>query len=126
MRMIETKVHGYMDYIMGALLILLPIIANWDLNSAQSLVPMILGFSAIIYSLVTDYELSVTNMISMKTHLTLDFLSGAVLAASPWLFGFADVIWIPHVILGIVEIMASLMTKTKTHVSAKHHHATHH
>ncbi len=42
----------------------------------------------------------------------IDFLSGVFLAASPWLFGFAEEVYLPHLILGIFEIGASLMTKT--------------
>jgi len=117
MRFIETKTHGYMDYLMGILLLVLPAILNIDMSSAAGAVPMILGAMTIVYSLMTSYELGITNVISMKTHLAIDLLSGIVLAASPWLFGFADEIYLPHLILGIVEIMASLMTKTKSHVT---------
>jgi len=38
--------------------------------------------------------------------------AGAVLAASPWVFGFADVVWVPHVILGLTELAAAFVTKT--------------
>ncbi|HEX8561568.1 MAG TPA: SPW repeat protein [Flavobacterium sp.] len=117
MRFIETKTHGYMDYLMGILLLVLPAILDLDMSSAAGAVPMVLGAMTIVYSLMTSYELGITNVISMKTHLAIDLLSGIFLAASPWLFGFADEVYLPHLILGIVEIMASLMTKTKSHVT---------
>lgn len=41
----------------------------------------------------------------------MDLLSGILLAASPWLFGFADDIWWPHVLFGLIEIGAALMTR---------------
>lgn len=50
----------------------------------------------------------------MPTHLMLDLGSGLLLAASPWLFGFADGtattdgVWVPHLVLGLVEVLASL------------------
>ena len=72
--------------------------------------PVALGASALVYSLMTDYELGATRTISMRTHLTLDLLSGLVLAASPWIFGFADRVYLPHLVLGIFEIGAALMT----------------
>jgi hypothetical protein len=50
----------------------------------------------------------------MKAHLALDVLSGIVLAASPWLFDFADRVYLPHLILGLIEIGAGLMTRTST------------
>jgi len=49
--------------------------------------------------------------LTMPTHLTLDLVSGILLAASPWIFGFADHVYLPHLVLGIIEIGASLMTK---------------
>ncbi|HEX9980379.1 MAG TPA: SPW repeat protein [Flavobacterium sp.] len=117
MRFIETKTHGYLDYLMGILLIVLPGLMGLDMNSAQSIVPMVIGVMTIVMSLMTAYELSITNIIPMATHLMMDLLAGIVLAASPWIFGFADEIYLPHLILGILEIGASLMTKTKSHIT---------
>ncbi|RZJ34437.1 MAG: hypothetical protein EOO51_09520 [Flavobacterium sp.] len=113
MKVIETRTHGYLDYMTGILLIILPFLAGWDVNASQSIVPMVLGAMTIIMSLMTAYELGVTHIIPMPTHLTIDLVSGLVLAASPWLFGFADQVYLPHLIVGIFEIMASLMTKTR-------------
>jgi hypothetical protein len=87
---------------------------------------VILGVSAIIYSLLTNYELGVSRMISMRTHLMLDLMSGILLAASPWLFGFADYVWEPHLILGILEIGAALMTRREpAHGPATQHRTAH-
>src|SRR5690242_16254733 len=112
MRFIPTKVHGMLDYLVGVLLVASPWLFDFADNGAETWVPVILGAGAIIYSLMTDYELSLARTISMKTHLTLDLLSGILLAASPWIFGFADYVYLPHLVLGILEIGASLMTKT--------------
>ncbi|HUC82664.1 MAG TPA: SPW repeat protein [Flavisolibacter sp.] len=110
MRFLSTKVHGYLDYIVGALLIAAPWLLDFDRGGAETWVPVIMGAGAIIYSLLTDYELGATRGISMRTHLTLDLMSGILLAASPWIFGFADYVYLPHLVLGIFEIGASLMT----------------
>jgi hypothetical protein len=53
-------------------------------------VPVILGAGILLMSLMTDYELSLTRVIPMGVHLAVDGLGGALLAVSPWLFGFAD------------------------------------
>jgi hypothetical protein len=112
MRFLSTKVHGYLDYIVCAFLIAAPWLLNFDRGGAETWVPVIIGAGGIVYSLVTDYELGATKGISMKTHLTLDLLAGIVLAASPWIFGFAEYVYLPHLILGIMEMGAALMTKT--------------
>lgn len=112
MRFIPTRVHGMVDYAMGALLIVAPWLLGFAAGGAETWVPVILGLGAIGYSLFTDYELGLVRRIPMRTHLGLDAGSGVVLAASPWLFGFAELVYLPHLILGLVEIGAALTTRT--------------
>ena len=129
MRFIGTKTHGYMDYLVGVLLIASPWIFDFNRGGTETWLPIILGTGAIIYSLFTDYELGAYRRLSMRSHLMLDLMSGILLAASPWLFGFSDYVWKPHLILGIVEIGAALMTKlhsstekrTQSHRTATSH-----
>jgi hypothetical protein len=110
MKIISTKVHGVLDYLVGVLLIVSPWLFNFARGGAETWIPVILGAGAIVYSLLTNYELGLSRMISMKTHLTLDMLSGILLAASPWIFGFSDMVYVPHLVLGIAEIGVALMT----------------
>ncbi|MDX5481870.1 MAG: SPW repeat protein [Hymenobacteraceae bacterium] len=46
----------------------------------------------------------------MKTHLMVDFGLGVILALSPWMFNFADQVYLPHLIGGVFAILASLTT----------------
>jgi hypothetical protein len=50
-------------------------------------------------------------VIPMRTHLALDTASGLLLAASPWLFGFVESVYLPHLIMGAFEIGAAAMTR---------------
>lgn len=113
MKIISTKVHGMLDYMMGVLLIASPWIFGFAGNSLAMWVPVILGVSVIIYSLMTDYELGMSDNISMRTHLTIDIISGLLLAASPWIFGFAGEVYLPHLVLGLAEVGAASLTTTK-------------
>lgn len=124
MRVLSTKVHGYLDYLVGALLIAAPWIFDFDRGGAETWVPVILGVSAILYSLFTDYEMGASKGISMRTHLTLDILSGLILALSPWIFGFAEYVYLPHLILGIMEIGVALITRKEPAYGPGHR--THH
>lgn len=112
MKIISTKTHGMMDYLMGIILIVSPWIFNFATGGPEQWIPIILGAGALVYSMMTDYELGVFKTISMKAHLNLDLMSGILLAASPWIFGFSERVIAPHLILGILEIGAALMTKT--------------
>ena len=112
LRFIPTRVHGMLDYGVGALLIVVPYLLGFADGTAAQWVPQILGLVAIGGSLMTDYELGAMRVIPMPVHLGIDIASGALLALSPWLFGFADRVFWPHLIVGLWEIGAGLMTRT--------------
>jgi hypothetical protein len=111
MRFLPTRVHGVADWLMGALLVALPWILGLDRGSPEGLVPLALGATALVVTFFTDHELGIVRRLPMPVHLWADGLSGALLAASPWLFGFADRVWLPHLALGLTEIVAALVTK---------------
>ena len=50
-------------------------------------------------------------LIPMSAHLGLDYVSGAFLVISPWLFGFADLVYVPHLVVGLFEIVAAMATR---------------
>lgn len=119
MRFIPTRIHGWMDYITGALLIAAPWLFGFANDGIETWLPVILGASVILYSLFTAYELGAVRAITMPAHLWMDFAGGVLLAASPWLFGFADYVWMPHLIVGLVEVAVSMTTHTRPGVLAE-------
>ena len=112
MRIIPTRIHGMLDYGSGLLLILAPYIFDFADGTAAQYVPQAIGAGILLMSLVTDYELSLAKLVPMPVHLGVDVAGGLLLAVSPWLFGFADRVYWPHLILGLAEIGAGLMTRT--------------
>lgn len=110
MRFISTKAHGILDYLMGIVLIAAPWLFGFAEGSYETWIPVAVGASIIVMSLLTDYELGASRKIPMKTHLWIDGIVGGFLATSPWFFGFADYVYLPHLILGLGEIGAALCT----------------
>lgn len=112
MRFIPTKVHAALDYLGGVLLIAVPLfwLNSPDVPAAAIWAPVVVGSLMLVQALLTDYELSLANVIPVPAHLGMDALAGAFLAASPWLFGFSEIVWIPHVLVGILEIGGALTT----------------
>lgn len=115
-----------MDYLVGVILIAAPWLLDFARGGAETWVPVILGAGTIVYSLMTDYEMGVSRKISMRTHLNLDLWAGILLAASPWIFGFSEFVYAPHLIVGLLEVGASLATERTPSVtgdrSADRHH----
>lgn len=116
MNIISTKVHGILDYLIGVLLIAAPWLFNFANGGAAQHIPVIIGSAMILTAMITDYEFAAVGILSMKTHLLLDVLAGTLLAASPWLFGFSDLIFWPHIILGIIEAATAMITQRKPQV----------
>ena len=114
MRFIPTKFHAPLDYIVGVALIAAPWIFRFSEDTAATIVPIVLGIGLIAYSLFTNYELGIWKVTPMAVHNLFDIGAGAVLALSPWLFGFADEgtnVWLPHVVVGLAAIFLGLTTK---------------
>jgi len=109
--MISTRIHGILDYIVGIALIAAPWLLGFAHMGAETWVPVILGVGAIVYALMTDFEMGVVPVIPMGIHLGIDVIAGAFLAVSPWLLGYANIVWVPHLIVGLLLIVAGLLTE---------------
>lgn len=110
MRFIPTRFHGILDYIYGGLLVAAPWLFGFSDVTYATWTAVIVGIVVLMQALITDYEVGVIKKMPMQTHLMLDFGIGVILALSPWIFGFAEDVYAPHLILGIVSILTSLTT----------------
>ena len=116
LRVIPTSVHGVIDYVAGGTLYAAPALLGLGDVPAAARTLRLAGAGAIGSSLMTDYELGLVKLVPMPVHLTLDIMSGALIAASPWLFGFAGKgsrYWTPHAIMGATEVLIALMSKAR-------------
>ncbi len=124
-RFVPTWLHGFFDYIGGIGLIAAPFVFGFfSVGGIAVILPMVLGVGLILYSLLTNYERGIPGLkfIPMSVHLILDFVAAALLAASPFLFGFSNQapnVWLPHVVAGITVILLVLVSQTHPQVKEK-------
>lgn len=123
-RFVPTQVHGIFDYVGGVALISAPFLFGFfSVGGIAVILPMVLGVGLIIYSLLTRYELGIPaiKFIPMPLHLLFDFVAAALIAVSPFLFGFyhdAPNVWLPHLISGLVVIVLVLVSQTRPRARA--------
>lgn len=103
-----------MDYIVGIFFIACPSFFNLEHETPQGIIFYAAGAAALIYSLLTQYELGFIKIIPIRIHLLLDLFSGLILAASPWLFNFAQAVYVPHLAFGLIEIAVAFLTQRQT------------
>ena len=113
MRFVPTRLHGVIDYLWGVALLAAPWLFGFSDVPAATWIAIAFGAGAILYSALTAYELGLLRLLPMSLHLILDGLGGAALAASPFLFGFADRVYLPHLLFGLFSVAACLVTRTE-------------
>ena len=125
MNVISTRTHGILDYSTALAIIVLPFFllfgTGGSAEAAQAAAPdpytvagwflVGPGLALLALSLLTRYELGAIKAIPMPAHLWTDAGLGVFLILSPWVFGFAGAIWWPHVLVGVAEIGAALLTR---------------
>jgi hypothetical protein len=115
-RFIPTSVHGAIDHVVGPALVLAPTLLRLGRTSPEGITAEAVGGAEAIYSNLTDYELSLKNVVPMKLHLALDAVGGADLAIVPQLTGARQrgkKHWLPHLAIGVMEIGLAATTQTE-------------
>jgi hypothetical protein len=121
MKHINSRTHGALDYIVGAALIVAPYLFGFADDEPARNAAWIVGGGSLLYSLFTAYELSIAKIIPYRVHLGLDLVAGLFLAASPWLMNFADRVFAPHLVVGLLEIGVALMSRPAASGADDHH-----
>src|SRR5690606_6888463 len=109
--MISTRTHGILDYIIGALLIIAPWLLDFADGGAAMWTAIVIGAAIIVFAFFTNYELGVVRTIPMRIHLGMDILLGIFLAVSPWLLAYSELVWAPHLIVGLIILGSGVMTQ---------------
>jgi hypothetical protein len=112
MRIIPTRVHGMLDYLMGILVAASPWLFGFADGGATATIHLVLGGGILAAAALTDFELGLVPLIPMPVHLALDAAIGVLALASPWLFDLQSYVAL-HVLLGVFEIGAAAMTSTR-------------
>lgn len=109
---LSSRIHGILDYVLAVLMIAAPWIFSFPTGVGAGAATIAAGLALAAYSIVTDYEPAAIRRLSLPGHLLLDAVVGVLLALSPWVLGFDDRVWIPHVVLGLAAVAAAAVTHT--------------
>ena len=104
-----------LDYTVGPFMALSPWLLGYGQKSdVAKWLSVGLGSGAVVYSLLTRYELGAKPILSMKNHLRMDTASGVMTAGAPWMFGFARKTFLPFVLIGLVELAVVVLSRSES------------
>lgn len=119
MKLINTKVHGALDYLAGVLMLVMPWLFGFHRGGSESWVPLNIGIYLVMYSLMTNYEYGWFKGITVKWHLRLDIVAGLILACSPWIFGFHLFVYLPHLLVGLALVLIAMLTDREAYADRR-------
>jgi hypothetical protein len=118
MNVINSKLHGVLDYA-SAFILLLPWITDFYPDSTDTMVLALVGAATVAYSLFTDYELGVIKVLPMKFHLALDVLNALLMIALPWLFPVHHYLFYWPVLFGCAELLIIVLSSPVAYQSRR-------
>lgn len=86
LKLLNGRVHGYIDYVYGALLLLAPMIFGFA-GTVDDLC-YIMGAGVLILSLLTRYPLGALKVIPFTAHGWIELVAAFLMLAAPELLGF--------------------------------------
>ena len=107
--LINTRLHGMLDY-SSAVILLLPWITGFYPTAADTLALTILGGLTILFSILTDYEFGLIKLLPMKVHLVLDTISALFLISMPFTFTIIHYQYNWPVVLGVFELLVVILS----------------
>ncbi len=124
MKLISSRTHGVVDYIIVALFLLAPAIFRF--SGAATTVCDVLGIALLAVSMCTAYPLGIVKLIPLRAHGWVELTAGVAAAISPFLFRFSEMV-LPRdflIVTGVALIVLWVTTDyaaLRKPLSAGHH-----
>jgi hypothetical protein len=88
-RVLNPRIHGYIDYVIVAVLALAPSVFGF--GGIAAALCYILAVAQFGMSLLTAYPLGAAKVIPFPVHGGIELAAGIVALVSPWLFRFSNI-----------------------------------
>jgi hypothetical protein len=110
MKLIDTRTHGYLDYLTVLVFLLAPLLLGF--GGAAAVLSYLVAACYLAVSLLTAYPLGVRGLIPLRTHGFIDLSAAPLLVLLPWIFGFAAVVAARNffMVLGVITFVVWLLT----------------
>jgi hypothetical protein len=109
---ISTSFYGVINWVGSFLLLTSPwFLGYYKVGGVAFLLPTLFGWLQFIMAVFSNNKHGFIRQFPMEMHLFLDVIIGSFLLCSPFVYGFADKVFWPHLLLGGMFFLAGIFTK---------------
>ncbi len=111
---VSPTVHSLAEPFLVALLIAAPFLLGFQDVGAPTALAIVAGVGLLVLAMSTCWRVSLMKLVPLPAHAMIDLAVGALLVASPFLFGFSDdsgAATAFFIVFGLGEILASRATR---------------
>ena len=109
---ISPAVHGILDYLLAAVLIVAPLVLHYHDETAK-VIMLVLGGAATVLAVGTNWSRGIIRVLPPVVHGVADIGATIALIVVPFIFGFSDhtLALVVYVVIGAGGLLATLLTR---------------
>jgi hypothetical protein len=109
---ISPRVHGMLDYLLAAALIVVPLAVDFGDDTATVLM-LVLGGAAALLAIGTNWSTGIIRILPPAVHGVIDIVATIVLIIAPFVLGFSGhtTATVLYVVIGAGGLLATLLTR---------------
>ena len=109
---ISPAVHGTLDYLLAAALIVAPLVLHYHDETAK-VIMLVLGGAATVLAVGTNWSRGIIRVLPPVVHGIADIGATIALIVVPFIFGFSDhtLALVVYVAIGVGGLLATLLTR---------------
>jgi hypothetical protein len=117
---IPPLVHGILDYPLAAVLIVLPLLLDFD-DSAAKWIAFAFGIGAAVLAVGTAWSTGIVHVIPPLLHGYVDIAVTVALIVLPFIIGFTShtTALVFYLVVGVSGLLATLATRFEPHMWAR-------
>ncbi|GAB3915425.1 SPW repeat domain-containing protein [Mucilaginibacter boryungensis] len=118
---ISNTFFGYFNYLLAVTMMASPWLFHFvDARGAALFFPFMFGLHQLIMAIFSRAKGGMVGVFPVQMHCFLDTFSGFVLMCTPWMYGFAPKVWLPHVAFGAIIFILGVWTKNSPLINQPH------
>jgi len=119
---ISTSTYGFLNWVMAFVLMSSPwLFGFYHVGGASFFLPLIFGWLQFIMAVFSKHKFGFMNVFPVPMHCFIDVVGASFLLASPWVYGFADRVFWPQLLMGGIVFFLGVFTRTSPFTDEPQH-----